>query len=70
MISGSGFPLDAVPKLTFGFAGPSNEEGFTCKVLSDGMLEVVVVDGHSWARQGGPLMLVKAVFGEHEVGIT
>ena len=60
--------MDVVPKLTFGFGGPS-DEGLTCKVVSDDYLELTVVDGHNWAKLGGPLMLTKAVFGEHEVVI-
>ena len=58
--------MDKEPEITFGAAGP--EPGsVSCKVLSESQLEVTLVDGYTWAAQGGPLFLSKIKFGDDEV---
>lgn len=65
-IDGERFPVDKVPKLTFGFGGPT-EDIFTCKTVSETAIEVNLAAGHKWSKVAGPLYLLNFTFGEHEV---
>ncbi|CAM9180767.1 unnamed protein product [Scytosiphon promiscuus] len=66
VIEGEGFPMDFDGELTFGFGGPSEQGSFSCKTLSDRILEVKLAEGYTWAKQAGPLFLLSAKFGDDE----